>query len=146
MKPTKTLQTLIRLNQWELDEQRRQLVTLQERETALDKAEQILLQEGANEKQLMADEAMAGVDFSHYRRSLKSRGQLIDQQQQEVEGQIVTQKDEVIDQFREVKTYEIADEARRARWEKWRNDKEAQEMDDRAVMRPGAGASQNPLG
>ncbi|MBU3656082.1 MAG: hypothetical protein FGM23_06985 [Alphaproteobacteria bacterium] len=135
MKPTKTLQTLIRLNQLKLDNQRRTLVDLQNKEQHLMTAQQRLEAEQAAENQLMA--SFAGTDFSAYRQHLKSRQHYVAHQQKETAERIVTVKDQVIDQFREVKTFEIADSNRQDQWHKHLDAKDVRDSDDRTTMRWG---------
>jgi hypothetical protein len=135
MPPSKTLQTRIRLNQWQLDDQRRQLTALHEQEARLQTAETRLLEEVEEERQVMSDTMLLHVDFSFYRQHAKSRHESIKHQQGQLEITIVKAKDQVIDQFREVKTFEIADHNRQQLWQQSLSTKETQESDDRATMR-----------
>jgi len=107
------LATLIRLSKWNLDELRRALKDLLDQEAALldlrrKLDEEILLQMQTT----TAHATEGGITFAPYIRVAKERADALDRAIEEMQRRIEIARDHVADGFKELKTYEIAEENR----------------------------------
>jgi len=103
-----TLESLIRIHRWQLDERRRQVVELEVlaervRQDLLRLAEERKLEEAAADASL---EAKYG--FPGYIRGALDRRATLERSLGEVEGQIARAREAVAEAFQEMKRYEIA--------------------------------------
>ena len=103
-----TLESLIRIHRWQLDERRRQLAEL---EVLAERVRQDLLRL-AEERRLEEAAANATFEASHafpgYLRGALDRRATLERSLVEVGEQIVRTRDELADAFQEMKRYEIA--------------------------------------
>lgn len=107
------LATLIRLSKWQLDELRRALKELQDQEATLLDLRRKLDEEVALEmKTTTAHAHEGGITFALYIRQAKERAEALDRAIAEIQERIEIARDELADGFKELKTYEIAEENR----------------------------------
>jgi flagellar FliJ protein len=124
-KAAKGLKTLIRLSKFTVDEKRRTLTALQERE------EQILAEIEAAERQLQheqqvaRDDPAAGMYFGRFLTAWKERRAALEQALAAVRRQVEQARDELSEAFRELKTYEVT-QANRERREREELDRKEQ--------------------
>ena len=102
-----TLQSLIRLHRFQLDERRRQLADLDQLATKLRQERERLDVEQQVEQSIAAQSVEAGQTYGTYARTLIERRRRLDQSLAEVEQQIVQARDGLAEAFQEVKRYEI---------------------------------------
>ncbi len=103
-----TLDTLIRLNRWKLDERRRQLGELERLFERLG-SETVRLEEELTREQRIAGASLeAGYAYAGYARDLTARRQKLAASISEVEGQLIVAREALAESFGEVKRYEIA--------------------------------------
>jgi len=103
-----TLDTLIRLNRWKLDERRRQLGELERLFERLG-SEAVRLEEELTREQRIAGASLeAGYAYAGYARDLTARRQKLAASISEVEGQLIVAREALAESFGEVKRYEIA--------------------------------------
>ena len=103
-----SLDTLIKVHRWQLDEQRRKVA---EFESLAEKLRSELLrldQEEVSEQQVAGDSHEASYAYSGYARVLIDRRNTLFKSVQETEQQIVQARSDLADAFAEVKRYEIA--------------------------------------
>lgn len=115
-KQAKGLKTLIRLSKFNVDEKRRALTALQNRE------DQILAEIAQAEAQLVHEQQVAAADpsgvgtmFAAYYRAWLTFRQQQDQTLAAVRRQIEAARDELSEAFRELKTYEVTQANREKR-------------------------------
>ena len=103
-----TLETLIRLHRWQVDERRRHVAELE------GLAEKLHLELARLAEERRAEEAAATASFEaqqaypgYIRRALE-RQRTIERSKAEVEGQILQARDALAEAFQELKRYEIA--------------------------------------
>jgi flagellar FliJ protein len=103
-----TLDTLIRVNRWKLDERRRQLNELERLFERLG-SEAVRLEEELTREQRIAGASLeAGYAYAGYARDLTARRQKLAASISEVEGQLIVAREALAESFGEVKRYEIA--------------------------------------
>lgn len=127
----KGLKTLIRLAKFEVDEKRRVLVALQEREDA------ILADIAAAEEQLVRereaatrDAAGVGFIFAAFLDAWRGRRAQLDQTLAAVRQQIEIARDELAEAFRQQKSYEVTQANREKREREEENRKEQITLDE----------------
>jgi flagellar FliJ protein len=102
------LESLIRVNRWRLDEQRRQLAELDRLAERL-RGEQARLQdELASEQRVAGSSLEAGYAYPGFARELTERQRKLAASLAEVESQIVAAREGLAEIFGEMKRYEIA--------------------------------------
>ena len=124
-----TLQSLIRLRKWHVDEKRRILVNLQESETQVMALLHALEEQGQKEKQIAtSDPTGAGRLYGDYARWAKERRLELQQTLEDIREHILTARDHLREAFKELKTSEIVEDTRtqNARDERDRRDIEIQ--------------------
>lgn len=102
-----SLQSLIRLHRFQLDERRRQLADLDQLATKLRQERQRLDVEQQVEQTVAAQSIEAAQTYGTYARSLIERRRRLDQSLAEVEQQIAQAREALAEAFQEVKRYEI---------------------------------------
>lgn len=109
------LESLIRLNRWQLDERRRQLADLDALAERLRQEQARLLAEQQAEQKVAGSSAEAATAYGAYARRLIERRTKLEQSLASVEQQIVLARDALAEAYREVKRYEIASANRAAK-------------------------------
>ncbi|HZS85754.1 MAG TPA: hypothetical protein VFA50_23005 [Stellaceae bacterium] len=111
------LDSLIRVNRWKIDEQRRQLSELERLAERLRGEATRLEQELTSEQQVAAASHEAGYSYAGYARELIERRRKLADSLAGVEGQMAAAREALAEAFRDMKRYEItaANRARRER-------------------------------
>lgn len=125
-KPGKGLKTLIRLSKFKVDEKRRELTALQNRE------EKILADMAADEQRLRHEQQVAAQDvagigymYGAYHRAWMGRRDAFNAALTKVRQEIEAIRDELAELFREQKTYELT-QANREKREREEQDRKEQ--------------------
>jgi len=103
-----TLDSLIRVNRWKLDERRRQLGELERLFERLGSEAIRLETELTSEQHAAGASPEAGYAYAGYARELIVRRQKLAASISEVEGQLIIAREALAESFGEVKRYEIA--------------------------------------
>lgn len=103
-----TLDSLIRINRWKLDERRRQLGELERLFERLGSESVRLEQELTSEQRVAGASPEAGYTYAGYARDLIARREKLAASISEVEGQLIAAREALAESFGEVKRYEIA--------------------------------------
>jgi len=130
-KGTKGLATLIRLTKFKVDEKRRELTALQNRE------EQILAEIAADEQRLLYEQqvasenpAEAGFMYAAYHRAWMQRRKTFFAALEQVRHMIEGIRDELAELFREQKTFELTQANRQKKEQEELNRKEQLFLDE----------------
>jgi flagellar export protein FliJ len=102
------LDSLIRVNRWRLDEQRRQLAELDRLAERLREEGVRLEQELTSEQQVAGASYEAGLGYPSFARELIDRRRKLAASLAEVEGQIIAAREALAETFGEMKRYEVA--------------------------------------
>lgn len=112
----KSLKPLIRFTKFNVDEKRRMLTALQNRE------DQIIAEIHRNELQLKAEQQLAAQDvagigylYGAYHKAWMQRQEMVHQALAAVRAEIETARDELSEAYRELKTYEVTQQNREKR-------------------------------
>ncbi len=103
-----TLDSLIRVNRWKLDERRRQLGELERLAERLGSELGRLEQELKSEQLVAGASLEAGYSYAGYARDLIVRREKLTASISEVQGQLIVAREALAESFGEVKRYEIA--------------------------------------
>ena len=103
-----TIDTLIRVHRWKLDERRRQLGELERLFERLGNEAARLVQELTREQQVAGTSPEASYAYAGYARDLIARRQKLAASIGEVETQLVVAREALAESYGEVKRYEIA--------------------------------------
>jgi flagellar export protein FliJ len=112
-----TLDSLIRINRWKLDEQRRQIAELERLAGRLREEADRLVQELSSEQRVAGASFEASLGYPNFARELIERRRKLAASIAEVDSRIATARDALAETFGEVKRYEItaANRAKRER-------------------------------
>jgi flagellar protein FliJ len=113
-----TLESLIRLHRWQLDERRRHLADLDALAHRLRGEQERLASEQQVEQGVAAGSLEASTAYGAYARRLVERRRKLAESIASVEQQIAQARDALSEAFREVKRYEIAAASRAAQHNK----------------------------
>jgi flagellar protein FliJ len=102
------LESLIRVNRWRLDEQRRQLAELDRLAERLREEATRLEQELSSEQKVAGASYEAGLGYPNFARELIERRHKLAASLGEVESQIIAAREALAETFGEMKRYEIA--------------------------------------
>jgi flagellar protein FliJ len=127
------LDSLIRINRWKIDEQRRQLGELERLAERLRGESMRLEQELTSEQQVAAASLEAGYSYPGYARELIERRRKLADSLAEVEGQMTAAREALADAFREMKRYEIT-AANRSKRERLAVDRRQRIVQDEVAM------------
>ncbi len=128
-----TLDSLIRLHRWQLDEKRRQLAELEALAERLREEQRRLEEEDRREQMVAAASPETAFVYAGYAHSVIERRRKLAQSQREIAEQLTRAHDELAEAFQEMKRYEIA-AANRARQAEMREARRQQGvMDDVAI-------------
>jgi flagellar FliJ protein len=103
-----TLDSLIRVNRWKLDERRRQLGELERLSERLGSEAIRLEQELAGEQKVAGSSLEGSYAYAGYARELIARREKLSASISEVEGQLIVAREALAESFGEAKRYEIA--------------------------------------
>jgi len=107
-----SLKTLSRIEKFNINEQRKILVFLQEQQDKIKLALDNLNLQYEQEKQFQRQNQMIG-DFGAYTKRYLTQKEEFENQITELENQISNVRDKISDMYKEQKTYEIIDENRK---------------------------------
>ncbi len=127
------LDSLIRVNRWKIDEQRRQLGELERLAERLRGESMRLEQELTSEQQVAAASLEAGYSYPGYARELIERRRKLADSLAEVEGQMTAAREALAGAFREMKRYEIT-AANRSKRERLAVDRRQRIVQDEVAM------------
>lgn len=134
---TTNFRPLIRLAQQKLDERRREVTSLQ---SAADRIrnqigalEQQVARERAAAQQTLEDGSTLAFGFGRYAKILKDKAQLLDVSLQQMDSRVALARNAMLEAFRELKKYELADEAQREAAKAKFARAEAERMDEVAI-------------
>jgi flagellar FliJ protein len=127
------LDSLIRINRWKIDEQRRQLGELERLAERLRGESMRLEQELTSEQQVAAASLEAGYSYPGYARELIERRRKLADSLAEVEGQMTAAREALAGAFREMKRYEIT-AANRSKRERLAVDRRQRIVQDEVAM------------
>ena len=127
------LDTLIRLNRWQLNERRRRVVELESMAEAtrarIDGLDAAFAAEGRRAQASLADRAA----FPPYAAAARAQRTKLVETLEKVEAEIAEAREAVTEAFQELKKYEIANEARLDREREFRARRERIAMDEMAL-------------
>jgi len=103
-----TLESLIRLHRWKLDERRRQLAELEGFAERLRQDRQRLDEEHAREQQVAAGSFEGQLAYPGYLQHARERQTTLERSLTETDGQILRAREALADAFQELKRHEIA--------------------------------------
>jgi hypothetical protein len=103
-----TLDSLIRVNRWKLDERRRQVGELERLSERLGNEAIRLERELAGEQKVASSSPEGSYAYAGYARELIVRREKLSASISEVEGQLVVAREALAESFGEAKRYEIA--------------------------------------
>lgn len=126
----KSLDTLIRLQKWQLDEKRRQLADLRQMQADMTASIARLDEDIANEAVLAKKEPSLGANFGVFAQAANDRRDVMVGSLQELEGQIELVEAEINTSFTELKKIEVTKENREARIRKARDRKTQATLDE----------------
>ena len=124
-----SLQTLQRIQKFNIDEQRRILAELQTNEERLQSGLERLNTEYEREKEFASAHPGTG-DFGAYTKRYLQYREAFERQLAAVRAEIEKVRDKIADMFKEQKTFEIVDDNRQKRREKENNAKEQKTLDE----------------
>ncbi len=127
------LDSLIRVNRWKIDEQRRQLGELERLAERLREEGVRLEQEMASEQRVAGASFEAGYAYAGYARELLDRREKLAGSLAEVEERMKAVREELAEAFREMKRYEIT-AANRAKRERVANDRRQRILQDEVAL------------
>jgi flagellar protein FliJ len=125
-----TLDSLIRLNRWQLDERRRDLATLEDFAAKLIEERQKLDLEDERERAVASASPEAAFAYAGYARRLIDRKRRIEQSQGETAEQITLAREALALAFQETKRYEIAAANRQKQQEQREARRQQQSLDE----------------
>ena len=124
-----SLQTLQRIQKFNIDEQRKILVDLQNKQENCQKNLTRLIAQFEEEK-TMAQKMGTLVDFGAYVQRFLDEKKALEDEIEQLQQQIEIVRDKIADMFKEQKTYEIVDNNRQKRKEKEETQKEQKMLDE----------------
>jgi flagellar export protein FliJ len=128
------LSSLVRVNRWRLDEQRRQLDELDRLAERLRGESLRLEQELTSEQQVAGASYEAGLGYPNFARDLIERRRKLADSLAEVDGRIAAAREALAETFGEVKRYEIAAANRAKRESQAASRKQAIAQDEIALQ------------
>ncbi len=132
-----SLKTLERIQKFKIDEQRKIMVELQNKEDKIVNDLRRLIKEYEQEKEFAAQNGYMG-DFGAYTKRYLQYREAFEQALSEVRAQIAEVRDIISDMFKEQKTYEIVDRQRKealAKEEDLKNQKMLDEIGTNAYIK-----------
>lgn len=109
----KNLNTLIRLNEWNVDERRRELGALLKSITEFENGLERLREEVVNEQNAaMAAPDEAGFFYGSYAQAVIGRRETLNEGIRRMETQVASARDQLNEAYRELKKFEVAQKTR----------------------------------
>jgi len=131
----KDLHSLIRLNDWQVDEKRRVLAELFAAAEALEAKARKLEQDLINEQKVAAESpAEAGLLYGYYAKAVIDRREALAVAIAEAERQVIEARDLLREAYRELKKYEVAQEHRDTREASENGRREQIQLDDVGIQ------------
>lgn len=124
-----SLQTLSRIQKWNIDEQRKILANYLEEESKIEKEIERINLEYENEKKFSEENPLIG-DFGAYTKKYIKYRERLEKNLQFTRKKIVELRDIITELFKEQKTYDIVDEGRQKKEEQELAHKEQQMLDE----------------
>jgi chromosome segregation ATPase len=106
------LETMIRVQRWQLDERRQQLAELERLAEKLRGEARRLVEELAAEQRAATQSTEAGFAYAGYAKAMVDRQARLQDSLAEVDGQIAQARDALAEAFAEMKRYEMAQAGR----------------------------------
>ncbi|NNG04744.1 MAG: hypothetical protein HKM95_11675 [Inquilinus sp.] len=103
-----SLQSLIRIHRWQLDEKRRALTDLESLSDRLSQEMRRLEEELGRERQSINSDPQSAADFAAYLKAVKKRREHLSASKAQIEQQIAAASKEIAEAYRELKKFEIA--------------------------------------
>lgn len=128
-----TLDSLIRLHRWKLDERRRQLAELETFAESLRQDRQRLDEEHAREQQVAAQSLEGQFAYPGYLSYARERQNTLERSLAETNEQIARSREALADAFQELKRHEIAAASREYQQRQQRARRERIELDAVAI-------------
>lgn len=132
---TKTLETLIRLHQFTLDERRRELKEVQEREDALKAQLAELAARVEKERQMAAESPEYGAAYSRFVTWARDERRRLERAVQDMQPELEQARDRMAEAFAEKKRVEITRDNRQEEEEMDRKHREQIELDEVGMQR-----------
>jgi flagellar export protein FliJ len=111
----KSLDTLIRLQKWQMDEKRRQLADLRQMHADMAASIDRLDREVANEAALAVSDPSLSATFNVFAQAANDRRDRLDGSLREIEGQVIAVEQDIGEAFGELKKLEITKQNRELR-------------------------------
>ena len=137
-----TLDSLIRMHRWQLDERRRQLAALEELAAKLAEEQHRLEAENLREQAAATASPEAAASYPGYAHGFLDRRRKLEQSRAETAAQIAQAREALAEAFQEVKRYEITAASRARLQEQREARRQARVLDDLGIegyRRRGAG-------
>lgn len=131
----KSLDSLIRLNRWQLDEKRRALVELETLIDSLHDERRRVEEALARERQILTDDPDPMIGFGPYLNAIKGRRAAIDQSIGQARAKLDALREEIADAFQDLKKVETAEEDRLRRAALARKKRDGAALDEIALTR-----------
>jgi flagellar FliJ protein len=126
----KGLDSIIRLQEWKLDEKRRKVADLERLAQRLHDQIASLEREVRDEQKIAAKDAMAARGYGHYANAVIQRREKLLKSLAGVEQEMAVALDEVAAAFREFKKFDLIRERNRAREEVLEKRRQQSELDE----------------
>ena len=124
---------MIRLQKWQLDEKRRNLVELEKMRDELHQKLQNLRDELAYEQKKVAEAPVVSITYGGYAQQIMARRENIENSITEINVSIEDMKDQVAEAFKELKKYEIVEQREQERERTERNQRQQNDLDELAI-------------
>lgn len=129
----KSLKTLIRLHRNRVDEQRRQLGQLQNKQAQLEQMTATLVQELKQEQVMAAKTPEMSTFFGDFAERIRKRRDTIAQEMMKLEKQMAELSEKIRESFAELKKFEIVEERRKKEAAAEQDRKDVIQMDEVAI-------------
>ncbi len=124
---------MIRLQKWQLDEKRRDLVALEKMRDDLKQNLTDLQNELIAEQRKVAESPVVSIAYAGYAQQVMARRVNIVNSMLEVDASIENSKDQVAEAFKELKKYEVVEQRAREREYRARDLRQQNELDELAI-------------
>ncbi len=121
---------MIRLHKWQLDEKRRDMVSLEKMKQEFEQNLADLEEELAAEQKHVAASPVVSIAYAGYAQQVIVRRANIENSIVEIEASIENMKDQVAEAFRELKKYEVVEQRKLDRKKADLNQREQDDLDE----------------
>jgi len=129
----KSLNGMIRLHKWQLDEQRRNLVELEKMRDDLLRKNSDLEAELKQEQENVSTSAIINLSYENYATGVMDRRENLKNSLDEVNAQVEEMKDQVAESFKELKKYEVVEQRAFERSRAERSRRQQAELDELSI-------------